>query len=169
MIKIEVMQACPSPGCQVVVANKFCGSSVLELHHVTVVAYRILRRFLGFRKTWTPVQECEKKYWLVHTYAKQLQVAVISFVMCVPLHVSERLPLEGCLWKFAFVIFPKFCRHSPNSIEVGRKATNTTLRTTCVYNISPWLAFIPDKNCVLCKLRSDTEETLSSSTEEGRT
>jgi len=51
MIKIEVMQACPSPGCQVVVANKFCGSSVLELHHVTVVAYRILRRFLGFRKT----------------------------------------------------------------------------------------------------------------------
>jgi len=54
-----------------------------------------------------------------------------------------------------------------NSIEVGRKATNATLRTTCVYNLSPLLAFIPDKKCVLCELRSDTEETLSSSTEDG--
>jgi len=168
MIKIQVRQACPNPRCQVVMANKFCVSSVLELHHVTVVAYRILRRFLVFRKTWAPEQECEKNYWQIHTYAKQLQVAVTGFVMCVHLRVSERLLLKGLLWKFAFVIFPKFCRHSPNSIEVGRKATNTTSRTTCVYNLSPWLAFIPHMNCFPCELRSDTEETFSSITGDGR-
>jgi len=42
MIKIEVMQACRNPWCQVAVANKFCVSSVLGLHHVNVVVYRIL-------------------------------------------------------------------------------------------------------------------------------
>ena len=121
MIKIEVMQVCSNPWCQVAVANTFCGSSVLELRHVTVVISRILRRLLGFRKTWAPQQECAKNYWLIHANAKQLQVAIIRFVMCVHLHVSERLPLGGFLWKFAFVIFKKFFRHSPNSAEVGRK------------------------------------------------
>jgi hypothetical protein len=167
MIKIEVMQACPNPGCQVAVTNTFCESSVSKLHQVTVVAYRILRRFLGFRKTWAPEQECAKNYWLIHAYAKQLQVAIISFVMCVHLHVSERLPREGFLWKLAFVIFTQCCRHSPNLIEVGRKARNTSLRTTRVYNLSPWLAFIPDKTLwvTIWYWRS----CLSSSTENGRT
>jgi len=31
MIKIEVMQACPNPGCQVAEANKVFVSSVLEI------------------------------------------------------------------------------------------------------------------------------------------
>lgn len=160
MIKIEVKQACPNPECQVAVANKFVESSVLELHPITVVAYRILRRFVGFWKTWAPEQECAKNYWLKHAYAKQLQVSIISFVMYVHLHVFEGLPLDGFLWKLAFVIFSKCCRHSPNSIEVGRKAINTTFRTMCVYNLSPWLAFMPDKTCVLCELRSGIEETV---------
>jgi hypothetical protein len=116
-VKIEVMQAYQNSGCQVAVAHKCCVSSVLELHHVTVVAYRILRQFLGFRKTWAPKQECVKSYWFIHAYAKQLQVAIISFVMCVHLHVSERLPLEGFLWKPVFAILTQCCRRSPNLEE----------------------------------------------------
>lgn len=150
-------------------ANKFCVSSVLELHHVTVVIYRILWRFLGFRKTWAAEQECAKNFWLIHVYAKPLQVAIIGSVKCVHLHVSELLPPEEFLWKLVSVIFTKCCRRSPNSIEVRRKATNITLKTTCVYNPSPCLAFISDKTCVLCELRSDIEEILSLSTEYGRT